>query len=80
MIKFDGGFFTSYALLILFSISMTLLNSIIVQLTDFLVPLTPVYHVLRVSSIIWTGVMCCVDVSVQKGMLYSLYRSADNRL
>ena len=31
-----------------------------------MVPLTPVYHVLRVSSIIWTGVVCCIDVSVQK--------------
>ena len=52
MIKFDGGFFTSYALLILFSISMTLLNNIIVQLTEFMVPLNPVYHVLCMSSII----------------------------
>ena len=45
-----------------------------------MVPLTPVYHVLRVSSIIWTGVVCCIDVSVQKAMLYPLYRLGDNRL
>ena len=55
---------------LLFSTSMTLPNSFNVQLTDFMVPMTPIYHVLRVSSIIWTGVVCCIDVSVQKAMLY----------